>query len=400
MFRVSLFLDFVGSSTMSDSINIWMAHYPKDGTIKADFRNSCGQRFTTVGIHGGEIWDDVFQAVRGRYHVVSGDTRTVSAAGGWLQGVGLSHTCRKYGLGVDNVVSFDVVLPEGRQVTADLCQNTDLFWALRGGGGGTFGVVTHVEYKLHPKTSVTEVIFQISVKTAASTRAFLKYWAKATPFLDNRVGGAYFTADGFGLFIVGDEEVALEVFLDDFRAWFEGTFIPLGFHGTWFFDVHDSWYSAMGGSSSFDRVPQGGDGPGASTRLIPHDMVVRNPNKIVEFLVDLDVQAAYWGAYWIGGAVNDVRANATAVHPVMRKSIWAITTTNVKGAKLVRSFLPNTISGCSFNHQSGSEPNWRISLWGKDHYNRLLGIKNRYDPSRRLNCWHCVGYQGVEYEQN
>jgi FAD/FMN-containing dehydrogenase len=46
---------------------------------------------------------------------------------------------------------MDVVTPDGRFVTADEKNNVDLFWALRGGGGGTFGVVTSVTFKVYPK---------------------------------------------------------------------------------------------------------------------------------------------------------------------------------------------------------------------------------------------------------
>ena len=384
---------------MKDSLNIWMAHYPKDGVIKAAFQDSCGTEFNTVGINGGEVWNDVFNAIKGDYHVSSGDSRSVSAAGGWLQGVGLSHTCRLYGLGIDNVVSFEVVLPDGQQVVADACQNTDLFWALRGGGGGTFGVVTHVEYKVHPKTKITYIRFFVFDATAAAVRMFLNYWAAKTPFFDNRVGGSFFGPTYFEVYIVGDMGVASEVFLNDFEDWFDNVYEEAGFRGSWTAKEHDSWYALQDGTEIFTDVPRRGHGREISTRLVPEYMVLDNPGDIVDFLVNLFVDDnEEWGSYWLGGVTNNVDAHATAVHPVMRNSIWAITTTTEFGAQRVRDYLPNSISGCSYNHHSGSEPNWRVSLWGEDHHTRLLGIKNRYDPNRRLNCWHCVGYQGLEYE--
>ena len=48
----------------------------------------------------------------------------------------MSAIARNFGLGVDNVIQFEVVLADGRAVKADACTNEDLFWALRGGGGG------------------------------------------------------------------------------------------------------------------------------------------------------------------------------------------------------------------------------------------------------------------------
>lgn len=385
---------------MKDSLNIWMANYPKDDTIKPAYQDSCAtQTQTTIGVNGGELWGDVFDAIKHDYHVLSGDTRSVSAAGGWLQGVGLSHTCRKFGLGIDNVISFDVVLPSGDQVTADACTNPDLFWALRGGGGGTFGIVTHIEYKLYPKTKVTLIEVWIEASTGAS-RMFLEYWARKTPSFDYNIGGAWFTPYGAEIFVVGDENEAYEhLFLDDFNNWLDNELKPAGYDGGVDYWQHDSWYDTMGGPEG----PLGGPsdhGPDISTRLVPESVVVNETEAIIDLLVSLTVDdIENFGAYWLGGAVNNVGPDETAVHPIMRSSVWAITTTTREGARRLRNFLPNSISGCSFNHHSGSEPNWRTALWGDEHYTRLLGIKNRYDPNRRLNCWHCVGYQGEEYEE-
>jgi FAD/FMN-containing dehydrogenase len=62
-----------------------------------------------------------------------------------------------YGLGVDQVLQFKVILANGELVTANKCQYTDLFWALRGGGGGTFGVVTEVTMKVYPHMTIQAI---------------------------------------------------------------------------------------------------------------------------------------------------------------------------------------------------------------------------------------------------
>ena len=95
-----------------------------------------------------------FAAASNDNQIVAGGARTVFVTGGWLQGVGLSFSSRQYGVGIDNVSTIDAVLANGTQVRADAC--TYLFWAIRGGGagGGTFGLVTQIHYKLHPKTEV------------------------------------------------------------------------------------------------------------------------------------------------------------------------------------------------------------------------------------------------------
>ena len=73
----------------------------------------------------------------------------MGASGGYVQGGGYGAMGIKYGLAVDNVLEFDIVTADGQLVTANACKNSDLFWAVRGGGGGTFGIVTRMVYKAH-----------------------------------------------------------------------------------------------------------------------------------------------------------------------------------------------------------------------------------------------------------
>jgi len=75
----------------------------------------------------------------------------VGGAGGWLQGGGLGPFDRSLGLGVDNVVQFEVVTADGSVKVANACSEPELFWAMRGGGGGNWGVVVSQTSKVHPQ---------------------------------------------------------------------------------------------------------------------------------------------------------------------------------------------------------------------------------------------------------
>ena len=80
--------------------------------------------------------------------MVGGTCPTVGAAGGYLAGGGYGILTQEHGLAVDNALQIKVVLPNGTYVTTNRYQNQDLFFALRGGGGGTFGIVTEVTSKV------------------------------------------------------------------------------------------------------------------------------------------------------------------------------------------------------------------------------------------------------------
>lgn len=83
--------------------------------------------------------------------MVGGTSPTVGASGGWVLGGGHSALSTLHGLGVDNVLQMRVVLPNGTYITASRCQNQDIFFALRGGGGGTFGVLMETTSRVYPE---------------------------------------------------------------------------------------------------------------------------------------------------------------------------------------------------------------------------------------------------------
>lgn len=70
-----------------------------------------------------------------------------------------------FGLGADRVLQYRVVTPQGKYLTANACQNTDLFYALRGGGGGTFGVVMESTFLAEPRPLTIQVYVILFVFT-------------------------------------------------------------------------------------------------------------------------------------------------------------------------------------------------------------------------------------------
>jgi len=161
----------------------WAGSAIRDGGLLVDLS---GMRQVTVDgaearVAGGATVSDVLDAARP--HGYAAAVGQVSSAGfaGLTLGGGYGPLMGLVGLGVDNVLSAEVVLADGRVVTADPDHEPDLFWALRG-GGGNFGVVTQLRTRLHPFATVTSGRFAFGWDQA---RSVLRGWRDLTASADD-----------------------------------------------------------------------------------------------------------------------------------------------------------------------------------------------------------------------
>lgn len=141
----------------------------------------------TARVQGGATWNEVDKATHAHGLATSSGIISTTGVGGLTLGGGHGYLSRKYGLTIDNLVEAELVLADGRVVTASESQHSDLFWALRG-GGGNFGVVTAFTFRLHP---VHTVICGPTAWPASATADILKWYRDFMPGQDEDLYGFF-----------------------------------------------------------------------------------------------------------------------------------------------------------------------------------------------------------------
>ncbi len=127
----------------------------------------------------------------------TGGVVSTTGIAGLTLGGGLGYLMPKYGMTVDNLLSAQVVLADGRVVTASEEADADLFWAVRG-GGGNFGVVTSFEYRLHPVSTVTGGLAAWPLARARDVLRFYRDLCASLPDEIMAFGALVHAPDGSG----------------------------------------------------------------------------------------------------------------------------------------------------------------------------------------------------------
>lgn len=116
--------------------------------------------------------DALVELAKHKSVIVTGANPDVGVVG-WLTGGGHGYLSATYGMGADNLLEATIVTPSGQVLLANPCKNSDIFFAIRGGGGGTYGVVTEVVVKAYPTPRTTRHVFQLSTLSPNITT---EYW--------------------------------------------------------------------------------------------------------------------------------------------------------------------------------------------------------------------------------
>ncbi|RYN18506.1 hypothetical protein AA0115_g11279 [Alternaria tenuissima] len=387
--------DYLGRSTGAGSLAVW-THHLKDITHVPAYKGS-GYNGPAFKIGAGVQGFELMAASRDKgLVVVGGECPTVGVAGGYTQGGGDSALSTSFGLAADNVLNWEVVTASGKLVNANPKENSDLYWALNGGGGSTYGIVVGMTVKAHKEAvfgGVSLSFFTTDNAQDVFYDAIQAFHEELPAMVD---AGAmvvhYFTSSFFmisPLNAYNKTEVEVKAMLAPFVARLDSK----GVNYTAEYSEFDTYYEHY--DKYFGPLPLGNIQVGIAqygTRLIPRS-VVSNITETWKAVVEK-------GVTWIGVG-TDVKSfgsqQTTSVHPAWRKAIVHATltlpwnfTAPWSEAFAVQEKMTNEIvplveaatpgSGSYVNEADFRQPNFADTFWG-ENYGKLLSIKKKWDPS-------------------
>ncbi|KAJ0161025.1 putative FAD-linked oxidoreductase [Colletotrichum tanaceti] len=190
--------DFEGRSAGAGSLAI-NTHNFKDISFVDKYRGPGDYKGPAITIGAGVQAFEISAAARARnppQNVVMGECETVGVAGGYLGGGGHGPLSGNYGFGADQALSFEVLTASGDFITANSKSNPDLYYALKGGGPGNYGIVLSVTLKTYPDTVPGAALFlNINATTGADfaqvTKAVNKIHELANDLVDNGLYAIY-----------------------------------------------------------------------------------------------------------------------------------------------------------------------------------------------------------------
>ncbi len=339
-------------------------------------------------VQGGCTWGDFDHAAHAFGLATTGGIISTTGVAGLTLGGGIGYLARAYGLSIDNVRSADVVLADGTFVTASETEHADLFWALRG-GGGNFGVVTELEFDLHPVDTVYGGPMFFELEAAEELLRTYRDWIAAAPramgafpafqiapplpFIpEDRVGEPFLLI--VTCFNGPDEEAeALLAQLRDVSA-------PVAEH------VGRMPYPAL--NCAFDGLLPAGLQHYWKAAFLP-DLTDDAIMVHLEHGAKVPAMQSTMHLYSIDGAVHDIAVEATAFShrgvsfsPVIA-GMWPDAVDNEANIAWVRGYHaalePHTSEGGYVNFMSGDDQN-RIRANYGPNYDRLTRVKKVYDP--------------------
>ncbi|CAF3672644.1 unnamed protein product [Rotaria sordida] len=404
--------DLLGRSTAAGSLILWLHHMKGMTLIKQYSSCSLTNVLNAVRIEAGAQWGEVYQWLS-KFNLVAigGASPTVSVVGGYLQGGGHSPLSIWKGMAADQVLEYDVVTADGQRQTVNACQNRDLFWALSGGGGGTYAIVLSAVIRTFPSPSIVAGTLSVSASNATRYEKLIETFVEFLPKLADIGGSGYF--DMFDLtlrflcHVPNGDQTALNATLNRFVT----NNIDLDFETNSFVFPSFYYYFAL------ILGPNNPTGYNAllSSRLIPESIIRNKPDKVAKVFVQAKGQNATGsnlrGSFVPGGRVSNTTNRYNSINPGWRTALlhminiqyWSDTTSKadqdylsaqvLNRAAILDKILPRgSQPTCYTNEAHPNEVNWQEKFFGsKVIYKQLKNIKKKYDPLGLFVCKNCVG---------
>ncbi len=305
---------------------------------------------------------------------------SVTGLAGLTLGGGLGWLNGKYGLACDNLISADVVTADGRLLVASAEENEDLFWAIRG-GSGNFGVLTSFEYRLHPVSTVLAGGLSYPLEKAHEVLRFYHEFASNCPDELSTVGSLGVAPDGSGVVSVsvcycGDIETGEEVLrpLRTFGPPLDDSIQPMAYR-------------------TLQSAPDAGFPVGRQhywKASYLKDLSDEAIDVMVQFVREVPSTLTGVGLQQMHGAASRVESEATAFphrdehYDFQIISQWIDPANSEKNIEWTRAFfeaMQPFFEGGVYVNNLGEEGEGRIKAAYGQNYERLLTLKNKYDPT-------------------
>jgi FAD/FMN-containing dehydrogenase len=350
-------------------------------TVSAD--GSTG--LVTAG--GGARMADVYAAIRPHEMAFPLGNGASVGIGGLTLGGGSAATSRKLGLTADTLVQTTIVTADGRLLTCDARENTDLYWACRGGGGGNFGINTSFTFQAHPVSEVSTCVLLWDRADAPKVLAVLQDIVRHAPdefsarLGISAAGGSDPRVSAVGLHLGPSGE--LRELLDPVLAVARPVHEEIADRTFWEakdYLAHETAAGAFAVRTSFATEPLPDDAIATILAWIERWPGSDNPD-------GCGVALFAWG-----GAINRVAPADTAfahrdgLFLVSMDTAWAehddpaTVDANLRWLACLREAMaPYVSAGAYQNFIDPDLPDWRTAYYGAN-YPRLVEIKERVDP--------------------
>ncbi|MGC2198760.1 MAG: FAD-binding oxidoreductase, partial [Stellaceae bacterium] len=341
----------------------------------------------TARAEAGLTWGEYNRETQAFGLASTGGVVSTTGIAGLTLGGGLGWLMGKHGLSCDNLLSADIVTADGQFLTASADQNPDLFWGLRG-GGGNFGVVTSFEYRVHPVGPVLGGMVMHPMAKAKEVLQFYRDYARSCPDEATAFAGLMTSPDGTPV-------VAIIVGYIGDLADGEAQTAPVRKFGSPLLDtIAPISYVQL--NTMFDAAfPYGG-----VQRYWKSSFLKELGDDALEILVDragtMRSPMSMVGFFHVHGAATRVDPNKTAFglrddqwdYDVI--SQWSDSAESAGHIQWTREFwtaVEPFASGQVYVNHLDAEEGTRIKAAYTEGYERLVALKNKYDPTNlfRLN---------------